>query len=495
MRSWKPSGAAVLAAVLALAGCTVGPNYKRPSAPTPPAFKEEPPADFKEAQGWKIAQPNDGQIKGKWWEIYNDPALNALEEQVAINNQNVLQAEAQYREARAAVGIARAALFPTVSTSPAITESRASAGSSATAASAASGVHTFYTFPIDASWGPDLWGSIRRGVTAAVAQAQSSDADLESARLLYQSELAQDYFTLHGLDSDVELLTRTAKSYEEYLVLTRNRFAGGIASDLDVAQAESQLYATQTALADLGVARAQMEHAIAVLTGKPPAELTIGAMTLKTTPPPVPIALPSALLERRPDIAASERLAAAANEQIGIAKAAFYPSLSLAATAGVQSSRLTTWLSWPSRFFSVGPSIAETIFDAGRRRAQLAQTLAAYDAAVAGYRQTVLTAFQQVEDSLSTLRVLAEESVVAEQSVKSADRALAVSTAQYKAGTTAYLTVLTAQGTALAAERTQIDLLARRLEASVQLVVNLGGGWDTSQMPTRQDVVKSAQTK
>ena len=495
MRSWKPSGAAVLAAVLALAGCTVGPNYKRPSAPTPPAFKEEPPADFKEAQGWKIAQPNDGQIKGKWWEIYNDPALNALEEQVAINNQNVLQAEAQYREARAAVGIARAALFPTVSTSPAITESRASAGSSATAASAASGVHTFYTFPIDASWGPDLWGSIRRGVTAAVAQAQSSDADLESARLLYQSELAQDYFTLHGLDSDVELLTRTAKSYEEYLVLTRNRFAGGIASDLDVAQAESQLYATQTALADLGVARAQMEHAIAVLTGKPPAELTIGAMTLKTTPPPVPIALPSALLERRPDIAASERLAAAANEQIGIAKAAFYPSLSLAATAGVQSSRLTTWLSWPSRFFSVGPSIAEPIFDAGRRRAQLAQTLAAYDAAVAGYRQTVLTAFQQVEDSLSTLRVLAEESVVAEQSVKSADRALAVSTAQYKAGTTAYLTVLTAQGTALAAERTQIDLLARRLEASVQLVVNLGGGWDTSQMPTRQDVVKSAQTK
>jgi NodT family efflux transporter outer membrane factor (OMF) lipoprotein len=311
---------------------------------------------------------------------------------------------------------------------------------------------------------------------------------------LYESELAQDYFTLHGLDGDIDLLARTAKSYAEYLELTRNRFAGGVASDLDVAQAESQLYATQTSLVDLRVSRAQMEHAIAVLTGKPPAELTIAAKVLNTTPPPVPIELPSVLLERRPDIAANERLAAAANEQIGIAKAAFFPQLTLAASAGFQASRVTTWLSWPSRFFSAGPTLAETIFDAGRRHAQVMQTLAAYDATVAAYRQSVLNAFQQVEDSLSTLRVLAEESVVANQSVKSADRALQVSTAQYKAGTTAYLTVLTAQATALAAERTQIDLLARRLEASVQLVVNLGGGWDTSQLPTRQDVIKSATT-
>jgi len=488
----KPFRLAALAAVLALGGCTPGPNYRQPSAPAPPAFKEEPPADFKEAQGWKQAQPNDGQIKGKWWEIYNDPELNALEEQVAINNQNVLQAEAQYREAKTAVQTARAGLYPTISAAPSIARERLQAGASASAASAGAVTYTLYNLPLSASWEPDLWGNLRRAVTAAVAQAQSSEADLENARLLYQSELAQDFFTLHGLDGDIDLLTRTAKSYEEYLVLTRNRFNGGVASDLDVAQAESQLYATQTALVDLGVTRAQMEHAIAVLVGKPPADVTVASAVLKTPPPAVPIELPSMLLERRPDIASSERLVAAANEQIGIAKAAYFPTLTLAASGGFQSTDILKWLTWPSRVFSVGPTLAETIFDAGRRRAQVMQTLAAYDAAVAGYRQSVLTAFQEVEDSLATLRVLADESVVADASVKSADRALEVSTAQYKAGTTAYLTVLTAQGTALAAERTQVDLLARRLEASVQLVVNLGGGWDTSQLPTRQDVIKSA---
>ncbi|MGA2155637.1 MAG: efflux transporter outer membrane subunit [Bryobacteraceae bacterium] len=487
MQHRKPSVVAALAGVLALAGCTPGPTYKQPAAVVPPAFKEQPPADFKEAQGWKLAQPNDGQLKGKWWEIYNDPDLNALEEQVAIDNQNVLQAEAQYREAVAAVKIVRSGLYPSVSSAPSITESRTGASTGA-----AGGMRSSFSLPISASWEPDLWGNIRRGVTAAAAQAQASAADLENARLLYQSELAQDYFALHGLDGDIELLTRTVKSYSEYLELTHNRFAGGIASDLDVAQAEAQLYAAQTQLVDFGVTRAQLEHAIAVLAGKPPAAVTVAARILTATPPPVPIALPSMLLERRPDIAANERLAAAANEQIGIADAAFFPALTLAATAGFEASRITTWLSWPSRFFSVGPTLAETIFDAGRRRAQVTQNLAAYDAAVAAYRQTVLTALQQVEDSLSTLRVLAEESVVADESVKSARRALDVSTAQYKAGTTAYLTVLTAQGTALAAERTQIDLMTRRLEASVQLVVNLGGGWDTSQLPTKQDVVKTA---
>ncbi len=483
----KPSVVATLAGVLALAGCTPGPRYQRPSAPAPPEFKEQPPADFKEAQGWKRAQPNDGQLKGKWWEIYNDPELNALEERVAIDNQSVLQAEAQYREAVAAVKIVRSGLYPSVSSAPSITESRSSPNTGAL-----SGMRSSFSLPVSASWEPDLWGNIRRGVTAAAAQAQASAADLENARLLYQSELAQDYFALHGLDGDIGLLTRTVKSYTEYLDLTHNRFRGGIASDLDVAQAEAQLYAAQTLLVDFGVTRAQLEHAIAVLTGQPPAAVTVAAKILTTTPPPVPIALPSMLLERRPDIASNERLAAAANEQIGIADAAFFPALTLAATAGFEASRITTWLSWPSRFFSVGPTLAETIFDAGRRRAQVTQNLAAYDAAVAAYRQSVLTAFQQVEDSLSTLRVLAEESVVADQSVKSAERALDVSVAQYKAGTTAYLTVLTAQGTALAAERTQIDLLTRRLEASVQLVVNLGGGWDTSQLPTKQDVVKTA---
>jgi NodT family efflux transporter outer membrane factor (OMF) lipoprotein len=478
---------AALAGALALAGCTPGPTYKRPTAVVPPAFKEAPPAEFKEAQGWKVAAPADGQAKGKWWEIYRDPELNALEERVAIDNQNVLQAEAQYREAVATVKIVRSGLSPTVSTAPSITGSRSSPR-----AGGLPGVRGTFTLPVSASWEPDLWGNIRRGVTAAAAQAQASAADLENARLLYQSELAQDYFALHGLDRDAELLTRTAKSYSEYLELTRNRFAGGVASDLDVAQAESQLYAAQTQLVDFGVTRAQMEHAIAVLTGQPPAALSISAKSLTTPPPPVPIELPSQLLERRPDIAANERLAAAANEQIGIADAAFFPALTLAATAGLQASRITTWIAWPSRFFSIGPSLAETIFDAGRRRAQVSQNLAAFDGAVAAYRQSVLTAFQQVEDSLSTLRILADESVVADESVKSSARALLISTEQYKAGTTAYLTVLTAQATALAAERTQIDLLTRRLEASVQLVVNLGGGWDNSQLPGKPDVIKQA---
>jgi NodT family efflux transporter outer membrane factor (OMF) lipoprotein len=483
----KPSLGAVLAGALAVAGCTPGPNYQRPAAPAPPAFKEQPPPEFKEAQGWKLAQPADGLSKGKWWEIYKDAELNALEERVAIDNQSVLEAEAQYREAVAAVKIVRSGLYPTVSSAPSITGSRSSprVGSQP-------GVRGTYTLPVSASWEPDLWGNIRRSVTAAAAQAQASAADLENARLLYQSELAQDFFALHGLDRDVELLTRTAKSYSEYLDLTRNRFAGGVASDLDVAQAESQLYAAQTQLTDFGVMRAEMEHAIAVLSGQPPAALAISVKSLTTPPPPVPVALPSQLLERRPDIAANERLAAAANEQIGIAKAAFFPALTLAATAGLQASRITTWIAWPSRFFSIGPTLAETIFDAGRRRAQVTQDLAAYDATVAAYRQSVLTAFQQVEDGLSSMRVLAEESVVADESVKSADRALLISTEQYKAGTTAYLTVLTAQATALAAERTQIDLLTRRLEASVQLVVSLGGGWDNSQLPTKPDVVHAA---
>jgi NodT family efflux transporter outer membrane factor (OMF) lipoprotein len=468
----------------------IGPKYQKPGAPAPPAFKEQPPDYFKEADGWKPAQPNDAMFKGKWWEIYNDPTLNALEEQVAISNQNVLQAEATYRQAKAAVRVARAALYPTLSVGPSITESREGSGLTG---GIPSGLRSAYTFPADVSWEPDLWGSIRRSITAASAQAQAQAGDLENAKLLYESELAQDYFSLHGLDGDIDLLQRTAKSYEQYLELTRNRFAGGVASDLDVAQAESQLYGAQTTLIDFGVARAQFEHAIAVLTGKPPAELTVRPLVLKTPPPPVPIAVPSVLLERRPDIAANERLMQAANEQIGIAKAAFYPTLTLSGSAGFESTRFTTWISWPARFFSMGPSVAETIFDAGKRRAQVAESQAAYDAAVAAYRQTVLNAFQQVEDYLAAQRVLTEEAVAVEESVKSSERALEVATAQYKAGTTDYLTVITTQATALAAERSQVDLLTRRLTSSVTLVVALGGGWDASQLPTMQDMKAARQ--
>jgi NodT family efflux transporter outer membrane factor (OMF) lipoprotein len=486
-------GAGLLACTLLASGCMVGPNYKRPAAPVPVAYKEPPTTTYKEGEGWKLASPNDALIKGKWWEIYSDPALNALEEQVAVSNQNVLALEAQYREARDATRVARAALFPTVGVGASITESRSGGSTTANGAAIASSLRTAYSLPLSASWAPDLWGSVRRSVAASSASAQATAAQLENARLLYQSELAQDYFLMHGLDTQYDLLNRNVQSYGEYLTLTRNRFTGGVASDLDVAQAESQLYTTQAALQDLGVLRAQYEHAIAVLTGRPPSELTIPALVIKNPPPAVPINVPSALLERRPDIAAAERQMAAANEQIGIATAAFYPSLSLGASLGLQNSGFLQWFTWPSRFFSVGPSISETLFEGGRRRAVLAETRDFFDVTVANYRQTVLTAFQQVEDSLAALRILADESVTVDQAVNSSERELTVSTAQYKAGTTSFLTVITAQATALNAERTAVQLLTRQLTASVALVQALGGGWDASQLPSTKDV--QAKTK
>ncbi len=481
-------GAGVLACLLAASACTVGPNYKRPPALVTPAYKEPPTNEYKEANGWKPASPSDELIKGKWWEIYNDPALNALEEQVAVSNQNVLALEALYREARAATLVARSALYPTVGTSPSVGESRAGGSTTANGAAIVSTLRTATSFPLSASWAPDLWGSVRRSITAASANAQATAAQLENARLLYQSELAQDYFQLHGLDSQYDLLSTTVKSYEEYLTLTRNRFAGGVASDLDVAQAESQVYTTQSEMQDLAIQRAQYEHAIAVLTGRPPAELTVPSLVLRNPPPAVPINVPSALLERRPDIAASERQMAAANEQIGIATAAYYPSLTLGTSLGLENNSFLRWFTWPSRFFSVGPTLSETIFDAGRRRAVLTETQAAFDNTIANYRQTVLTAFQQVEDNLAALRVMEDESATVARSVDSSNRALTVSTAQYKAGTTSYLTVITAQAIALSAERTAVDLLTRRLVSSVALVQSLGGGWDASQLPTMKDV-------
>jgi NodT family efflux transporter outer membrane factor (OMF) lipoprotein len=479
---------AILTSAAFMPGCAVGPNYNRPAAVMAPAYKEPPPDTFKEAQaaGLLPANPADAFKKGKWWEIYNDPALNALEEQVNISNQNVLGAEASYREAKALVRVARSGLFPTVTAGPGVSEAH-----SGSATQGRAGTNPLFTLPLDASWEPDLWGNIRRGVTAAAANAQASFADLENAKLLYQSELASDYFQLHGTDGQAELLTTTEKSYEEYLTLTQNRFAGGVASDLDVAQAEAQLYGTQSSLIDLGVLRAQLEHAIAILTGKTPVELTIPPMLLTAPLPPVPIGLPSELLQRRPDIAASERLVHAANEQIGIALAAFYPTLTLSASAGFESTGIAKWFGLPSRFWSVGPALAQTLFEGGRRRAVVAEEQAAYDVTVATYRQTVLAAFQQVEDQLAALRVLEQEASKVDQTVKSADRALVVSRAQYIAGTVNYLTVITAQATLLTAQITAVNVLTRRFTASVSLVQALGGGWDVSQMPSRQDVAKT----
>jgi NodT family efflux transporter outer membrane factor (OMF) lipoprotein len=461
-------------------GCLKGPTYQRPVAAVPLNFKEAPP------DGWKEAQPNDGVIRGKWWEIFGDPALNALEEQVNISNQNIQQAEAQFRQAEAAVKIAHSSLYPTVTASPSATGEQTSPRLSNTGGrSVKVGI---YDIPVSASYTADVWGAIRRTVTAAANTAQSEDALLENARLLYQAELAEDYFTLHGLDGDYALLQQTMQSYQEYLTLTRARFAGGVATDADVSEAETQLYTTQSQLVDVGVQRAQMEHAIAVLIGKPPSALEIPRATIQGQPPVIPVAVPSALLERRPDIAEAERQAAAANQQIGIAKAAFFPTLTMAATGGLEATNPLNVLTWPAHFWTLGPTLAEIIFDAGKRTAQVAQAQATYDATAAAYRQTVLTAFQQVEDNLSALRVLEQEAAVTDQAVKSAERSVTVTTAQYKGGTVNYLSVIQVQTIALADERSAVDLKTRRMTASVGLIQALGGGWDASKLPSTRDV-------
>ena len=471
---------AVAALALAGSGCMKGPTYQRPVAAVPLGYREAPP------DGWKSAQPNDGVLRGKWWEIFGDPALNALEEQVRISNQNVLQAEAQFRQAVAAVKISRSALFPTVTGSPSVTGQQNSSRLSTTGSR--SSTSAIFDLPVNASYTADVWGAIHRAVNASADSAQALDAALENVRLLYQSELAADYFTLHGLDGDFDLLEQTVQSYQEYLTLTRARFAGGVASDSDVSEAETQLYTTQAQLVDLGVQRTQAEHAIAVLTGKPPRELELPHYGIQGNPPVIPVGVPSTLLERRPDIADAERQAAAANEQIGIAQSAFYPTLSLAATAGLQSTNILNWITWPARFWTVGPQLAQILFDAGKRTAQVAQAQAAYDATAAAYRQSVLTAFQQVEDNLSALRVLEQEAVVTDDAVRSAKRSVDVTTAQYKGGTVNYLSVIQVQTIALADQRSAIDLKTRRMVASVGLIQALGGSWDNTRLPTRRDV-------
>ena len=465
--------------------CMIGPKYQRPTAPAPPAYKEPPTDNSQEMKEWKQAQPSDALERGKWWEIYNDPELDALEEQVSISNQNLLAAEAQFREAKFAVRIARANLYPTVSATPSIVNEK----------SVILGISNFvpspvtaYDLPVDVSYQADIWGSIRRSVRASAETAQASAALLENARLSYQAELAQDYFELRGADGEKELLETTVKSYQDYLKLTQDRFNSGVASGSDVAQAQTQLETARAQLIDYDVARAQYEHAIAVLAGKPPAELSITHRSIKITPPPVPVGLPSTLLERRPDIAASERQMAQANEQIGIAKAAYYPTLTISGSAGVESSRFLRWINWPSRFWSVGPQLAETLYDAGRRRATLNQSIAAYDATVANYRQTVLTAFQQVEDNLAALRVLEKEAQAEDDAVKAAQNSLDISTYQYKAGTVNYLTVITEQAILLQDEVQAVSILTRRMSASVLLIEALGGGWNASTLPTVQDV-------
>jgi NodT family efflux transporter outer membrane factor (OMF) lipoprotein len=471
--------ACLVCLVLTSTACTVGPKYQRPEARVPTAYKELPPASFKAADGWKVAQPNDEAPRGKWWEVFQAPELNALQEQVDISNQTLAVAEAQLRGARAAIGVARAALFPTVTgTASAIGAHQSENRPGVTDPS--SKTRSDYLLSLEASYEFDVWGRIRRSVEASTASAQASAADLETARLSIHAELAVNYFALRGLDAQRQLLEFAITAFEKALELTTNRYNAGIASQIEVLQARTQLENTRAQAIEVGVQRALFEHAIAILLGKPPADFSLPQSPIAVLPPAIPIGLPSELLERRPDIATAERRMAAANAQIGIAQAAFYPTVSLRSIVGLESSSLTNLFSWPSALWSLGASVVEIVFDGGRRHAVTEQTRAAYDATVAIYRQTVLTAFQGVEDTLSTLRILEEQAVQQAKAVQAAEAALLLAINRYKGGISTYLEVVVVQSAALTAQRVALDLLTRRMTATVLLIRALGGMWEAS---------------
>jgi len=462
----------VLGVLLALvSACTVGPNYSRPAVTTP--------ANYKEAPTLSAAPSIDDVVKTNWWEIFADPELNALELQVDVSNQNVAQAEARFRQARALVQAARAAYFPTVTVGVGITGSQPSPTASPGALKETR-AFTEHSLPVDVSWELDVWGRIRRTVESAQANAEANVADLEAAKLSARAELAQDYFQLRSLDAQKQLLDETAVAFQKSLDLTNNRYNSGVASRGDVLQAETQLKTTQAQAIDVGVQRAQLEHAIALLVGKAPADLSVSSTPLATSPPAIPAGVPAELLQRRPDVAAAERLAAAANAQIGVAEAAYYPTVSVNVQGGFESSSLAKWFSWMGRFWSAGVSASQTLFDGGLRGANVDQSRAAYDATVAAYRQTVLTGFQEVEDNLAAQQILANEAQAQDEAVQAAQQSLAVTMNQYQSGIVSYLNVIVAQTTALTNQRTAVDILGRRLNASVLLVKALGGGWKTA---------------
>lgn len=481
-----------LAAAVVLSGCTVGPKYQRPPATTPEAYKELTPADYQNTDGWKVAQPRDAALKGKWWEIFNDPQLNALEEQVNVSNQSIASGAAAFLVARAMVKQARSQYFPTVTVGPSITTSQQSGNvtSGFSTSSGGTGVVvspkaiTDYTLPFDATWTPDLFGRVRNNVRANANAAQASAADLENTRLMIEAEVSVDYFNVRGQDALKQLLDDTVVAYQESLRLTQALYETGIDSDEAVAQAETQLESAQAQDTNLGILRAQYEHAIATLVGQPASTFSIKTEPLRTAPPAIPYGVPSQLLERRPDIAASERLMAQANAQIGVAVAAYYPTVTLSASAGLESSTFTKWFTWPSRFFSVGPSVSETLFDGGLRHATVQQYRANFLETIANYRQTVLAAFQQVEDNLSSLRILSVEIAQQDTAVGSAERNLKIATDRYKLGIDPYLNVITAQTTLFSNQQTDVNLRIQQITASVQLVEAIGGGWDASQLPT-----------
>jgi NodT family efflux transporter outer membrane factor (OMF) lipoprotein len=488
-------GAAAL--LLVLSGCVVGPKYHPPAAPAPAAVYKESPTQFKETEGWTVAQPADAKLRGKWWEIFNDPELNALEDQLDINNQNIKQYFENFMAARAVVREARAQYFPTLSTAPSFNRSRTS-GSLNTAPVNTSGTgtaakqlqSTVYSLPLEASWEPDLWGKVRNTVRQAHYAAQVSAADLENERLTEQASLAEYFFEIRGQDELQKIYDDTVAADQKAYELTRSLYETGIDDQISVVEAETTLQSAQAGATNVGVARAQYEHAIAILLGKSASDFSIPVRPMTVSPPPIPLGVPSELLERRPDVAAAERTMAEANATIGIAYAAYYPNLSLSAEGGFESSAFQNWLSWPSRFWSIGASIPETIFEAGLRRATVQQYVATYNADVASYRQTVLFAFQQVEDSLAEVRILSKEIQQEQQAVDSAQTYLNLEQARYDAGVDPYVAVLIAQTTVLADQQVLNTLQVQRMTSAVALVEALGGGWDRSQLPSTQQVTQ-----
>ena len=487
----------LLAGCLLFSGCSVGPRYVRPPVQTPPAYKELPQRAAGASDTWQTAKPSDSADRGKWWTVFNDPELNELEEKASSSNQQVIAAADNFLAARALVRQARSQYFPTLTTDPSVMRILPSPaqfsglqGGSSSSSGFAVRTYNDFSLPFDASWEPDFWGRVRNNVKASAYAAQASAADLENVRLGVQAELTVDYYELRAQDSLKELLDSTVVAYQEDLDLTRSQYNAGLGSDEAVAQAEAQLKAVQAQDTNLGILRAQYEHAIAVLIGQSASTFSLQASDSEPDLPEIPVGIPSDLLERRPDVASAERAVAQANAEIGVAKAAYFPAILLSATGGFGNSSISSWLTWPSRFWSVGPSLAETIFDAGLRKATVQEYRATYNETVANYQQTVLTAFQQVEDNLASLRILAQDIDQQNAATEAAARALQEATTRYKAGLDPYLNVITAQTALLNDQQTAVTYQMERKVAEVQLIKALGGGWNASQIPSTKDVEK-----
>ena len=478
-------------ALLALGGCTVGPKYHAPNPLTPEAANyKESSVNFQDAEGWKVASPQDAMLRGKWWEIFNEPDLNALEEQLNIDNQNIKQFFESFMEARALIAEARSQYWPTVTAGPSANRSQTS-GNLVNSSFANTGrISTILNFPVDISWAPDLFGKIRNQVRENQYAAQVSAADLENERLIEQASLAQFYFEIRGQDALEKVLNDTVEADQKTLDLTQGLYDTGVDDYISVVQARTALESAQSAAINVGVARAQFEHAIATLLGKVATDFSLPAKPLLTGPPPIPVGVPGQLLQRRPDVAAAERTLAKDNAIIGIGYGAFYPSVTLSGSGGFESSTLQRWFDVPSRFWSVGPSVSQTIFDGGLYRAELHQYSATYNADLAAYRQTVLTAFQQVEDDLAAVRIYSQQILREQEALKSAQEYLNLAIGRYETGVDPYLNVLTAQTTVLFDEQTLTGLQIQEMVSAVSLIEALGGGWDRSQLPTPSQVTQ-----